>query len=85
MQIANSIWRMVNPISDLRLLISGSCALLLALCSLLLAPCSSTQAQQPAKVPRIGFLDSSTASGVATLVDAFRQKLGKLGWIEGRI
>jgi putative ABC transport system substrate-binding protein len=75
---------MVNPISDLRLLISGSCALLLALCSLLLAPCSSTQAQQPAKVPRIGFLDSSTASGVATLVDAFRQELSKLGWIEGK-
>jgi putative ABC transport system substrate-binding protein len=42
------------------------------------------QAQQPAKNPRIGFLDGSTASGMAVLVDAFRQELGKLGWIEGK-
>src|SRR5215472_6034195 len=42
------------------------------------------QAQQPAKVPRIGFLDSGTASGSAVLVDAFRQELRKLGWIEGK-
>ena len=42
------------------------------------------QAQQPAKVPRIGFLDKSTASGSAVLVDAFRQELSKLGWIEGK-
>jgi putative ABC transport system substrate-binding protein len=56
----------------------------LALCSMLLAPCSSAQAQQSTKVPRIGFLDASTASGSAVLVDAFRQELSKLGWIEGK-
>src|SRR5580765_176442 len=58
--------------------------ILLALCSLLLAPCSAVEAQQPGKIFRIGFLDSSTASGVAVLVDAFRQELRKLGWIEGK-
>src|SRR5215472_14570916 len=42
------------------------------------------KAQQPGKVPRIGFLDSSNASGSAVLVDAFRQELSKLGWIEGK-
>ncbi len=42
------------------------------------------QAQQPGKVFRIGFLDSSTASGMAVLVDAFRQELSNLGWIEGK-
>ncbi len=42
------------------------------------------QAQQTGKVPRIGFLDSSTASGMAVLLDAFRQELLKLGWIEGK-
>src|SRR4030095_2739257 len=42
------------------------------------------QAQQPAKNPRMCFLDGSTASGMAVLVDAFRQELGKLGWIEGK-
>ena len=42
------------------------------------------EAQQPAKIPRIGFLDNSTASGSAVLVEAFRQELSKLGWIEGK-
>ena len=41
-------------------------------------------AQQTGKIARIGFLDSSTASGIAVLLDAFRQELLKLGWIEGK-
>jgi putative ABC transport system substrate-binding protein len=57
--------------------------ILFALCSLLLAPCSAVDAQ-PAKVARIGYLDPSTASGSAVLLDAFRQELSKLGWIEGK-
>src|SRR5262245_3679026 len=56
----------------------------LTLCAMLFALCSSAGAQQPVKVFRIGFLDISTASGSAALVDAFRQELGKLGWIEGK-
>ena len=42
------------------------------------------QAQQTGKILRIGYLDSSTASGSAVLVDAFRQEMRKLGWIEGK-
>ena len=41
-------------------------------------------AQQAGKISRIGFLDSSTSSGMAGLVEAFRQELSKLGWIEGK-
>src|ERR1700741_5592251 len=41
-------------------------------------------AHQTGTVVRIGFLDASTASGSAPLVDAFRQELSKLGWIEGK-
>src|SRR5262245_55618588 len=41
-------------------------------------------AQQPGKIFRIGYLDASTASGSAVLVNAFRQELSKLGWIEGK-
>ena len=41
-------------------------------------------AQQAGKALRIAFLDGSTASGMAVLVDAFRQELSKLGWIEGK-
>jgi putative tryptophan/tyrosine transport system substrate-binding protein len=43
-----------------------------------------TEAQQAGKVFRIGFLDLSTASGRAVLVDAFRQELAKFGWVEGK-
>ena len=47
--------------------------------------CSNVaHAQQTGKIFRIGFLDSSTASGSAVLVDAFRQELSKLGWIEAK-
>jgi putative ABC transport system substrate-binding protein len=56
----------------------------LTLCAMLLVLCSSTHAQQTAKIFRIGFLDGSTASGSAVLVEAFRQELTKLGWIEGK-
>ncbi len=41
-------------------------------------------AQQAGKVLRIGYLDPSTASGSAVLVEAFRQELRKLGWSEGK-
>jgi putative tryptophan/tyrosine transport system substrate-binding protein len=51
---------------------------------LLFALCFPAEAQQAGKVPRIGFLDSSNASGSAVLVEAFRQELTKLGWIEGK-
>ena len=56
----------------------------LALCVMLFALCSSAGAQQAGKVPRIAFLDGSTASGMAGLLEAFRQEMGKLGWIEGK-
>jgi len=36
-------------------------------------------AQQTGKVPRIGFLDPSTASGSAVLWEAFWQEMRKLG------
>jgi ABC-type uncharacterized transport system substrate-binding protein len=56
----------------------------LVLCAMLFALCGSVGAQQPGKVARIGILDPSTASGMLVLVDAFRQELSKLGWIEGK-
>ena len=43
-----------------------------------------TEAQQTGKIFRIGFLDNSNASGIAVLLEAFRQELRKLGWIEGK-
>jgi putative ABC transport system substrate-binding protein len=56
----------------------------LALCPLLFALCQSASAQQSGKIFRIGFLDNSTASGIAVLSEAFREEMAKLGWIEGK-
>jgi ABC-type uncharacterized transport system substrate-binding protein len=52
--------------------------------TLFLLTVSFAEAQQPTKIPRIGFLDVSTASGSAVLWEAFRQELRKLGWLEGK-
>src|SRR5262245_33480060 len=54
------------------------------LCSLPMAFTFHAQAQQTGKVARIGFLDPSTASGMAGLLEAFGKELSKLGWIEGK-
>ena len=42
------------------------------------------QAQQAGKVYRVGLLGSATASTAPHLLQAFRQGLRDLGWIEGR-
>jgi len=54
-----------------------------ALSAMLLAPCLSVEAQQPARVPKIGWLATrSTASG--TGLDRLRRHLRALGYIEGK-
>jgi putative tryptophan/tyrosine transport system substrate-binding protein len=45
---------------------------------------AGVSAQQTGKIFRIGFLDPSTTSGSAVLVEAFRQEMRRLGWIEGK-
>ncbi|HTN73506.1 MAG TPA: ABC transporter substrate-binding protein [Methylomirabilota bacterium] len=56
----------------------------LALCSMLLAPCFPAQAQQPAKIPRIGYLVAPALSANAPRIEALRQGLRDLGYIEGK-
>ena len=56
----------------------------LALSAMLFALCGPADAQQTGKIPRIGFLFGGTAAGTAVLVEAFRQEMSKLGWIEGK-
>ena len=58
--------------------------ILLALCSLLLAPCYVVEAQQPAKIPRIGLLSPFSPSATALWHQAFLQGLRDLGWVEGK-
>jgi putative tryptophan/tyrosine transport system substrate-binding protein len=42
------------------------------------------QAQQPTKVPRVGFLGASSPSAISGRLDAFRQGLRALGYVEGK-
>jgi putative ABC transport system substrate-binding protein len=44
----------------------------------------AARAQQPAKLPTIGFLGPTTPSAIGHWVAAFVQRLRELGWIEGR-
>src|SRR4030095_15264574 len=56
----------------------------LALGAMLFAFCGSVDAQQAGKIFRIGFLDSSNASGMAGVLGPCQQELNKFGWIEGK-
>jgi ABC-type uncharacterized transport system substrate-binding protein len=51
---------------------------------LLVAKVRRARGQQPAKLPTIGFLGSSTLSATSQWTAAFVQRLRELGWIEGR-
>ena len=63
--------------------IQRSVFVFICLLSTVLVP-TAPGAQQPEKILRIGYLDTSSASGMAVLLHAFQQELTKLGWIEGK-
>ena len=54
----------------------------LTLCAMLFALCASVEAQQPKKIPRIGYL--SLGFGNQPREEAFRQGLRELGYVDGK-
>ena len=54
------------------------------LCAMLFALCLPASAQQPTKVPRIGYLSAGDAAGQFTPTEAIRLALHELGYIEGQ-
>lgn len=54
-----------------------------ALCALLFALSSPAWAQQPTKTARIGFLSTTSRSTNSARIEAFRQGLRELGYVEG--
>jgi putative ABC transport system substrate-binding protein len=54
------------------------------LATVLLSTAPPAKAQQPAKVPRIGYLDGASLSVNATRIEAFRQGLRELEYVEGK-
>jgi putative tryptophan/tyrosine transport system substrate-binding protein len=56
----------------------------LTLCAMFLALSSTSEAQQPTKVPRIGHIAAASLSAVAARTEAFRQGMRELGYVEGK-
>jgi putative tryptophan/tyrosine transport system substrate-binding protein len=56
----------------------------LTLGALLFAFSLSAEAQQPIKIPRIGYLGGASPSLAAARIEAFRQGLRELGYVEGK-
>jgi len=55
-----------------------------ALCAMLSALCVSAEAQQPTKVARIGLIVAVSPSAAAARIEAFRQGLRELGYIDAK-
>lgn len=58
------------------------CAILLG--AMLFAVCFRAEAQQPTKLPRIGFVTAGSSSTIAARIAALRQGLRDLGYTEGQ-
>ena len=58
--------------------------MLFAVCVTLFALCFPVGAQEPTRVPGIGYLSGSPPSAIAEHNEAFRQGLRELGYIEGK-
>jgi putative ABC transport system substrate-binding protein len=56
----------------------------IALCAMLFTLSLPAQAQQPARIPRIGILSPSSASVFSGRDEALRQRLRELGYVEGK-
>jgi putative tryptophan/tyrosine transport system substrate-binding protein len=52
--------------------------------ALLFALCTSAEAQQAAKIPRVGALTTGFVSAISPRVEALRQGLRDLGYVEGK-
>jgi len=72
-----------TPISEQQFTMSKN-VFCLALCAMLFALCLPADAQQPKKVPRIGYLSSTDPARESTRSEAIRLALRTLGYIEGQ-
>ena len=65
-------------------LIAQHSVLVVALCAVFLAFCASAEAQQPTKIPRLGFLSATSPDANSARIAAFRQGLHDAGYMEGK-
>jgi ABC-type uncharacterized transport system substrate-binding protein len=65
-------------------MVDGRLPFIVTITLIVLAAAFTAYAQQPKKVPRIGFLATVSPSTISDRVDAFRQGLRELGYVEGK-
>jgi ABC-type uncharacterized transport system substrate-binding protein len=65
-------------------MVGGRLPFIVTITLIVLAAAFTADAQQPKKVPRIGFLATVSPSTISDRVDAFRQGLRELGYVEGK-
>ena len=63
---------------------SKTAGLIVTLAFGIISPALPAEAQPPGRIFRIGYLGSSSPSAVSHNIDAFRQGLRDLGYVEGR-
>jgi putative ABC transport system substrate-binding protein len=73
------VWATRSEMIDGRLPFVVTITLVLGL---LCAPLTAVEAQQPTKVPRVGFLSAVSSSSIAGRYEAFRHGLRELGYLE---
>ena len=61
-----------------------STVILIVVLAMLAAPPLVAEAQPAGKVPRVAYLNVSSAASATSAVEAFRQRLRELGYIEGQ-
>src|SRR5207253_10737043 len=65
-------------------MIDGRLPFVVTITLIILAAAFTADAQQPKKVPRIGFLSGVFPSSISARTEAFRQGLRELGYVEGK-
>jgi ABC-type uncharacterized transport system substrate-binding protein len=70
--------------SKISALMAQDSVLWFVLCALLIALSASAQAQQPKKVPRIGYLSTRDPASESPRSEAVRRGLHELGYVEGQ-
>src|ERR1700720_3672119 len=56
----------------------------LCFCAMLLALCFSAEAQQPTKLPRIGYLSGQSLSAQSARIEGFGEGLRLVGYVEDK-
>ena len=71
-------------LSEVSAVVAQFSVLVLTVCAMLFALCHPAEAQQPAKLPRIGVLISARPSIASPRIEAFQRGLRDLGYVEGK-